>query len=186
VSLVPDLNLKRKVGWKDIVITALAVLVLLLGMVVVRENVSFAAWMARFGAGGKPVVVFDVQVDREGRRFIDLLFDMPIGEGHELRLQVAGTLHFHPMVYVSTQPGRDPCRRSPMGTECGWPVGRLRPNGVLVVWENRGYPGWSLASSMMRRLSRTASGAFSQMVAARRFAASSAPPSSQSTFTQPK
>ena len=83
MSLVPDLNLKRKVGWKDIVITALAVLVLLLGMVVVRENVSFAAWMARFGAGGKPVVVFDVQVDREGRRFIDLLFDMPIGEGHE-------------------------------------------------------------------------------------------------------
>ena len=81
MSLVPDL--KRKVGWKDIVIAALAFVVVLLGTVVFRENVSFATWMARFGAGGKPVAVFDVQIDREGRRFIDVLFDMPIGEGHE-------------------------------------------------------------------------------------------------------
>jgi len=62
------------------------------------------------------------------------------------QFQVSGTLHFHPMVYVSTQTSRNPCQQSPMGTECGWPVDRLRPNGVLIVWENRGYPGWSLAS----------------------------------------
>jgi hypothetical protein len=62
------------------------------------------------------------------------------------QFQVSGTLHFHPMVYVSTQASRNPCQQSPMGTECGWPVDRLLPNGVLIVWENRGYPGWSLAS----------------------------------------
>jgi hypothetical protein len=30
---------------------------------------------------------------------------------------------------------------------CGWPVDRLQPGGALVVWENRGAPGWSLASA---------------------------------------
>jgi hypothetical protein len=57
-----------------------------------------------------------------------------------------GSLHFHPMVYVSTQPGRNPCRQRANQTVCGWPIDRLRPNGVLIVWENRGGPGWSLAS----------------------------------------
>jgi hypothetical protein len=55
-------------------------------------------------------------------------------------------LHFHPMVYLSPQPTGDPCHVDGTVTACGWPVKRVRPGGVLVVWENRGYPGWSLAS----------------------------------------
>jgi hypothetical protein len=56
------------------------------------------------------------------------------------------TLHFNPMVYLGTQKGHDPCRLKAGTTVCGWPVDRLHPNGVLVVWENQGYPGWTLAS----------------------------------------
>jgi len=59
-------------------------------------------------------------------------------------------LHFDPMVYVGT--GRrqhDPCRTSATAagtaTRCGWPVGALAPNGVLVKWENRGFPGARIA-----------------------------------------
>lgn len=61
------------------------------------------------------------------------------------------TLHFHPMVYLSTQSTHDPCRTTSSAaggktTACGWPVGRLAPGGVVVVLENRGSPGASLAS----------------------------------------
>lgn len=80
-----------------------------------------------------------------------LAFRYPSG-WQPFQFQITGTLHFHPMVYVSTQPGRNPCRQSPTGTVCGWPIDRLRPNGVLIVWENRGYPGWSLASVPGRAL----------------------------------
>jgi hypothetical protein len=55
-----------------------------------------------------------------------------------------GALHVQPMLYVSTQPVQDPCRTSGSATVCTWPVRRLRPGGVLIAWENRGYPGWSL------------------------------------------
>jgi hypothetical protein len=58
----------------------------------------------------------------------------------------ADTLHFHPIVYLSSQPTRDPCHQQTSETACGWPVDSLRPGGVLIVWENRGFPGWSLAS----------------------------------------
>jgi hypothetical protein len=58
----------------------------------------------------------------------------------------AGELHFQPMLYLSTQPVHDPCRQKGNVTTCGWPVRRLRPNGVLVMWENRGFPGWRLDS----------------------------------------
>jgi hypothetical protein len=64
-----------------------------------------------------------------------------------LTFQIPPTvLHFNPMVYVSTQPGHDPCRQNGDVTSCGWPVDRLDPNGVLAVWENQGYPGWTLAT----------------------------------------
>jgi hypothetical protein len=56
-------------------------------------------------------------------------------------------LHFHPMLYLSVQPTRNPCAGAGSTVRCGWPVSRLQPGGVLVVWENRGYPGWSLASA---------------------------------------
>src|SRR5690242_14543604 len=56
-------------------------------------------------------------------------------------------LHFHPMLYLSVQPTRNPCASSGNALRCGWPVSKLRRGGVLVVWENRGFPGWSLASA---------------------------------------
>lgn len=59
----------------------------------------------------------------------------------------SGALHFDPMLYLSTQSGRNPCRTRAGTTQCGWPVARLHPNGILVVMENRGYPGWTLAST---------------------------------------
>lgn len=60
---------------------------------------------------------------------------------------VDGTLHFHPMLYLSEQPTRNPCQTTTDGTSCGWPIVRLRPGRVLIVWENRGSPGWSLRST---------------------------------------
>jgi hypothetical protein len=59
----------------------------------------------------------------------------------------ASALHFHPMLYLSVQPTRNPCAGTKSELQCGWPVSKLRPGGVLVVWENRGFPGWSLASA---------------------------------------
>ena len=60
--------------------------------------------------------------------------------------EITGTLHFDPMLYLSSQPAHQPCQKHGAVTVCGWPVDRLRPGGVLVVWENRGAPNWSLAS----------------------------------------
>jgi hypothetical protein len=60
---------------------------------------------------------------------------------------ITGTLHFDPMVYVSSQPVHPPCRTRGSVTACGWPVDRLRPGGALLVWENKGAPGWSLHTS---------------------------------------
>jgi hypothetical protein len=58
----------------------------------------------------------------------------------------SGALHVHPMIYLSVQRTGDPCRTQGASTTCGWPVRRLRPGGVLIVWENRGSPGWTLGS----------------------------------------
>jgi hypothetical protein len=63
-----------------------------------------------------------------------------------LQFPDSGELHFHPMVYLSTQSGHDPCRQSGLTVTCGWPVDRLQPSGVVVQWENKGFPGWSLAT----------------------------------------
>ena len=54
--------------------------------------------------------------------------------------------HETPLVYLSSQPVHDPCRTGAGGTACSWPVDRLQPGGVLIVWENRSFPGWSLES----------------------------------------
>ena len=62
----------------------------------------------------------------------------------------SSVLHFDPMVYLSTQATHNPCRTSSAGggtsTTCGWPVNRLAPGGVVLRWENRGYPGASVSS----------------------------------------
>jgi hypothetical protein len=63
-----------------------------------------------------------------------------------LVVPATGELHFDPMLYLSTQAGHDPCRHSGTTTACGWPVARLRQNGILIAVENKGYPGWSLAT----------------------------------------
>ncbi len=52
-----------------------------------------------------------------------------------------GELHFRPSVYLSTQPLQDPCRTQAKTTVCGLPVRRLRPAGVVVVWQVLGVPG---------------------------------------------
>jgi hypothetical protein len=80
-----------------------------------------------------------------------LVFRYPSG-WKPYQFDTSRLFHFHPMVYVGTQPGRNPCRQSQTETVCGWPVDRLRPNGVLIAWENRGWPGWSLASITGRAL----------------------------------
>jgi hypothetical protein len=53
-------------------------------------------------------------------------------------------LHFDPMLYLSTQPGHNPCRQAGNVTSCGWPVDHLAPGGVLVMVENEGFPGLML------------------------------------------
>jgi hypothetical protein len=58
--------------------------------------------------------------------------------------RISGTLHFKPMLYLSSQPAHPPCRTKVAETVCGWPVDRLRAGGALIVWENRAAPGWSL------------------------------------------
>jgi hypothetical protein len=56
--------------------------------------------------------------------------------------------HFQPMVYLSTQPTHDPCKTSvaarAMTVACGWPVRTLADGGILVKWENKGFPGTSV------------------------------------------
>jgi len=65
-------------GWKDALIVALALAVLLLGGVVAQR------WWSE--AGGEAVDteaahVFDVSFDRAERRYLEILFDQPLGEG---------------------------------------------------------------------------------------------------------
>jgi hypothetical protein len=55
-----------------------------------------------------------------------------------------GELHFRPLVYLSTQALRDPCAMQGNTVSCGFPLGRLRPGGVLVTWNNSGPPAMGL------------------------------------------
>jgi hypothetical protein len=52
-----------------------------------------------------------------------------------LRFQRPLELHSFPLVYLSTQAIHSPCSRQGNETTCGWPLGRLRPGGVLAVWQ---------------------------------------------------
>jgi len=64
----------------------------------------------------------------------------------------AGELHFRPSVYLSTQPVHDPCRTRGKTTACGFPVRRLRPGGVLVVWQVLGIPATTLGAGTRVRI----------------------------------
>jgi hypothetical protein len=70
-----------------------------------------------------------------------------------LRFTNPNELHFSPLVYLSTQPGHDPCHQSGPAIVCDWPVDHLLPSGVIAKWENRGFPGWTLASETGTRVS---------------------------------
>jgi hypothetical protein len=63
-----------------------------------------------------------------------------------------GELHFRPLVYLSTQPLRDPCAMQGNTVSCGFPVGRLRPGGVLVTWNNSGPPAIELGPGSRTRV----------------------------------
>jgi hypothetical protein len=74
-----------------------------------------------------------------------LMFSAP-ADWHSHVFKARPSPHETPLVYLSSQPVHDPCRPAAGGTACGWPVDRLQPGGVLIVWENRTFPGWSLES----------------------------------------
>lgn len=44
------------------------------------------------------------------------------------------SFHFHPLVYLSTQPVHKPCRTRGNETTCSFPVRHLQPGGVLAAW----------------------------------------------------
>jgi len=48
------------------------------------------------------------------------------------------SLHFNPLVYLSTQPVHAPCSTQGNTTSCGFPVDHLQPGGVLITWETNG------------------------------------------------
>jgi hypothetical protein len=69
----------------------------------------------------------------------------------------AGELHFRPMVYLSTQPLRDPCSTKGGTTSCGFPVKQLERGGVLVTWNVSSPPAMALGrGSRIRVDGRTA------------------------------
>jgi hypothetical protein len=76
-----------------------------------------------------------------------LRFQYPIGWRAQQPNAKSVSLHFHPIVFLSDQPTGDACRSDGMTISCGFPVAQLQRGGVLVVVENRGYPGWTLASA---------------------------------------
>lgn len=68
--------------WKDIAIAFLALALLATSAYAFRGPLAAALpdWL-KPGPEGEPVAVFDVVMDREGRAFLDILFDKPLGEG---------------------------------------------------------------------------------------------------------
>ncbi|HEX5757788.1 MAG TPA: hypothetical protein VF121_01195 [Thermoanaerobaculia bacterium] len=86
----------RRWYWKDLTIAGLGLLVVVLAGYAFREPLAAAlpGWL-KPGPEGEEVKVFDVVLDREGRAFVDVLFDRPLGQG-----AVGGRL-----------PSRDECTR---------------------------------------------------------------------------
>jgi hypothetical protein len=44
-------------------------------------------------------------------------------------------MHFHPLVYLGTQPVGAPCVVQGNETSCGWPIKSLDPGGALALWQ---------------------------------------------------
>jgi len=63
------------------------------------------------------------------------------------RFERTAAPHVEPPLYLSNQTLHDPCRQQGPRRVCGWPVDRLARGGVLIVWENRTFPRWSLDAS---------------------------------------
>jgi hypothetical protein len=102
-----------------------------------------AAVTSACGGGGDAQAAKDPPLEKYANSFLS--FSHPTAwTAYPFRW--AGGLHFQPMLYVSSQPVHNPCRTKGDTTACTWPVQRLQPNGVLITWENRGFPGFSLQS----------------------------------------
>jgi len=67
--------------WKDVAVGVLALAVLLLGAVVLKQRGEAGAGRAAVTGDGETVAVFDLEVDRAQRRYLEVLFDQPLGEG---------------------------------------------------------------------------------------------------------
>lgn len=65
-------------GWKDVALGVLALAVLVLGGILLRDR-SEAGPKPGMG-DGDTVSVFDIDFDREQRRYLEILFDQPLGE----------------------------------------------------------------------------------------------------------
>ncbi|HEY1565070.1 MAG TPA: hypothetical protein VGF72_10330 [Gaiellaceae bacterium] len=74
-----------------------------------------------------------------------LSFSYPTAWTASKAILPADTLHFQPLAYVSTQPVGPPCTTHGNETACGFPLKRLRPGGVLVMWQYPyALPGFTL------------------------------------------
>ena len=68
--------------WKDWTIAALSAALVIVGGLWLAQSLGSGPGEAVAAAeGGEQVSVFDVVVDREGRKFVDVLFDRPVAEG---------------------------------------------------------------------------------------------------------
>jgi len=86
------------------------------------------------------VSVVLLTTDDSGERFDDgrLSFEYP-SEWQRAAWPVQSS--FEKLVtYLSTEPLRDPCRRTADSVTCGEPLGRLSADGVLVQWSRVGFP----------------------------------------------
>ena len=75
-------KLPARPRWKDILLIALGISLVGMSAYAFREQISRMSAKLQAGAtGGETVSVFDVLVDRDGRQYVDILFDRPLGEG---------------------------------------------------------------------------------------------------------
>jgi len=68
-------------GVKDTIIAVLVVLLMVIGAAALRDAGVEGQAAAVVEAGGEPVTVFDLVLDREGRKHVDLFFDRAVGSG---------------------------------------------------------------------------------------------------------